>query len=61
VGTKRAASDTSSPLLQVALIDFMVETRDPDAPALLRSLEQNDSIDGLVRERARWGLDQLAS
>jgi hypothetical protein len=60
-GARRAVSDTSSPMLQVAVIDFMVETRDPEAPALFRSLAGNDAIDGAVRDRARWGLQQLAS
>jgi hypothetical protein len=60
-GTKRAVSDTASPLLQVAVIDFMVDTRDPQAPALFRALAQDQSVDALVRGRAQWGLDQLAS
>lgn len=60
-GTKRAAADASSPMLQVAIIDFMVETADPDAPALLRRLAQDTSLDASVRGRAEWGLRQLAS
>jgi hypothetical protein len=61
LGTKRAVTDASAPLLQVALIDFMVETRDPQAPGLLRTLAQNTSLDASVRDRARWGLEQFAS
>ncbi|HUR32644.1 MAG TPA: HEAT repeat domain-containing protein [Vicinamibacterales bacterium] len=61
LGTKRAIVDTSSPLLQVAVIDFMVDTRDPQAPALFRSLTQDASVDEAVRGRAQWGLDQFAS
>jgi hypothetical protein len=62
LGTKRAVTDpASSPLIQVAVIDFMVETRDPQAPALLRSLVQDTSVDESVRGRAQWGLDRLAS
>jgi hypothetical protein len=61
LGTKRAVSDPSSPLLQVAVIDFMVETRDPQAPALLRTLAQDQSLDELVRGRAQWGLERLQS
>jgi hypothetical protein len=61
LGTKRAVTDPSSPLLQVAVIDFMVETRDPQAPALLRTLADDRSLDELVRGRAQWGLERLQS
>jgi hypothetical protein len=61
LGTKRAAVDAGAPLLQVAVIDFMVETRDPQAPALLRALAQDPSQDASVRGRAQWGLEQFAS
>jgi hypothetical protein len=60
-GTKQAITDKTSPLLQVAVIDFMVDTRDPEAPALFRSLAQDTSVDESVRGRAQWGLEQLAS
>jgi HEAT repeat protein len=60
-GTKRAVGERSSPLLQVAVIDFMVETRDPQAAALFREIVQDTSIDAAVRGRAEWGLQQLAS
>lgn len=59
-GTQRAAGDRNAPLLQVAVIDFMVETRDPQALALLRTLAQDESLDDAVRGRARWGLEQLS-
>jgi hypothetical protein len=61
LGTKRAVTDRSWPLLQVAVIDFMVETRDPEAPALFRALAQDTSVDESVRGRAQWGLEQFAS
>jgi len=61
LGTKRAVTDKTSPMLQVAVIDFMVDTRDPQAPALFRTLAQDASLDELVRGRAQWGLDQFAS
>ncbi len=60
-GTKRAVADQTSPLLQVAVIDFMVETRDPQAPALFRTLAQDASLDESVRGRAQWALEQFAS
>ncbi|MGC4082351.1 MAG: HEAT repeat domain-containing protein [Vicinamibacterales bacterium] len=61
LGTKQAIADRNAPLLQVAVIDFMVETRDPEAPALFRSLAADASVDEAVRGRAQWGLDRLAS
>ena len=61
VGTKRVATDKSSPLLQVAVIDFMVETRDPQAADLFRTLAQDASLEPAVRGRAQWGLDHFAS
>ncbi len=61
LGTKQAVTDPSSPLLQVAVIDFMVETRDPQAPSLFRTLAQDAGVDALVRGRAQWGLERLSS
>lgn len=61
-GTRQAITDrSSSPLLQVAVIDFMVETRDPQAPALFNTLAQDSTLDALVRGRAQWGLERTAS
>jgi hypothetical protein len=61
LGTEQALADRTSPLIQVALIDFMVETRNPEAPALFRTLLQDASVDASVRGRAQWGLEQFAS
>ena len=61
LGTKRAITDKTSPMLQVAVIDFMVDTRDPQAPALFRTLAQDGSLDEQVRGRAQWGLERFAS
>lgn len=60
-GARQAVADSGAPLLQVAVIDFMVETRDPEAPSLFRRLADDASLDDAVRGRARWGLGQLAS
>jgi len=60
-GTKQAVADRTLPLLQVAVIDFMVDTRDPQAAALFRSLAQDASLDESVRGRAQWALDRLVS
>lgn len=61
LGTKRAVTETGSPLLQIAVIDFMVETRDPEAAPLLRQLSQDRAVDELVRGRAALGLERLSS
>lgn len=62
LGTRQAVTDRSaSPLLQVAVIDFMVETRDPQAPALFNALLQDTTVDVLVRGRAQWGLERTTS
>jgi HEAT repeat protein len=60
-GTRRAAADTSSPLLQIAVIDFMVETRAPEAESVLRQLSRDQTVDEAVRGRAAMGLERLAS
>lgn len=60
-GTMRAATDISSPLLQIAAIDFMVETRAPQTADLLREISQNQTMDELVRGRAQLALSRLAS
>ena len=39
----------------------MVETRDPQAPALFNALAQDATLDALVRGRAQWGLERTTS
>jgi hypothetical protein len=46
-------------MLQVAVIDFMVETRDPQARSVLGQLAADTRVDESVRGRAKWGLEQL--
>ena len=43
----------------VALIDFMVETRDRTAIDALRRLSEDPTEDAAVRDRAAWGVAQL--
>jgi hypothetical protein len=53
------ALDTQrSPLVQMALIDFVVETEDRDALGALRKLSQA-APNQAVRSRAAWGINQL--
>jgi hypothetical protein len=60
---RRAAIDVlqtkGAPLLQMALIDFVVETQDRDAAAALRRISADDQSDQTVRTRAAWGLEHL--
>jgi hypothetical protein len=57
--TLRALDTQSSPLVQMALIDFVVETRDREALDTLRRLSHDDTVNATVRARAVWGIDHL--
>jgi hypothetical protein len=59
--TTRALADSSFPLVQIALIDFMVETKDREAVDALRQLSEDTAVDEAVRGRAVWGIEQLTS
>lgn len=48
-----------NPLVQVAMIDFLVAARDRDATPELEKLARNESINSAVREAAKRGLAQL--
>jgi anti-sigma factor RsiW len=48
-----------SPMVQLALIDFMVDTRDKNAVPALAALERSAAADKNVKEKALWGLSQL--
>lgn len=49
----------SNPLVQVAMIDFLVAARDREAAPEFEKLARNDTIDRAVREAAQRGLAQL--
>ena len=48
-----------SPLVQIALIDFLVKTNERESVPTLRRLAQNPRVNDAVRSRAAWGLQQL--
>jgi hypothetical protein len=48
-----------SPLVQLALIDFIVDERDKGALPSLTALERSPTADKNVKEKALWGLSQL--
>ena len=57
--TIAALGETSFPLVQIALIDFMVETKDKGAIDALRRLAEDAMTNEAVRGRAAWGVEQL--
>lgn len=60
-GVLNALPRESSPLLQVAMIDFVVASRDEGAVPALDQLTRDPGTDAVVREAARRGLVQLGA
>lgn len=54
-----ALGTQTSPLVQMALIDFVVETREHTALDTLRKLAKDGTVNEAVRMRAAWGIDHL--
>ena len=54
-----AVSRQMSPLVQIALIDFIVEKHGREAVDTLRRLSMDDMLDAAVRARAKQGLQQI--
>jgi len=50
----------SSPLVQIALIDLMVEIRERKSIEALKKLMQANKLNPTVKERAEWGIQQLS-
>lgn len=59
-GLVEAFSYQKSPLVQIALVDSFVETRDQQARALLEKIRNDPQYLPEVRQRAAWGLAQPA-
>jgi len=55
----QSLSKQDSPMVQLALIDFIVDTRDKTAVPSLAALERSPTADKNVKEKALWGLSQL--
>ena len=49
----------TSPLVQIALVELLVDLKVTDAAPELRKLASDDTIDSSVRERANWALGKL--
>lgn len=58
-GLLNALEDQQSPLVQISLIDLFVEMHERDAKDNLRRIEQDSKANPAVRQRARWGIQQL--
>lgn len=58
-GVLNALPRETSPLVQVAMIDFVIASRDEGAAATLDALTRNPATDAVVREAARRGLVRL--
>ena len=58
-GVIEALQRQTSPLVQIALIDFIVEKNSREAADTLRRLSTDEMAEGAVRARARQGLQQI--
>jgi hypothetical protein len=58
-GVVQALSQRASPLVQIALIDFLVQARERTSVDTLRQIAADPALDAAVRGRATWGLEQL--
>jgi anti-sigma factor RsiW len=54
-----ALQEQQSPLVQVALIDQLVEWRDPQAAQHLEKLRHSPDLNPTVRQRAEWAISKL--
>lgn len=58
-GLMQSLSRQTSPLVQIALIDLIVEMREKQATAALKQLLGNEKVNADVKQRAEWGIQQL--
>ncbi|HUK52747.1 MAG TPA: zf-HC2 domain-containing protein [Candidatus Binatia bacterium] len=58
-GVTDALQNQQSPLVQVALIDQLLEWRDPDLAQRLRDLQRTPDLNPVVRERAEWAINKI--
>jgi hypothetical protein len=55
----QSLSQQTSPIVQVALIDLLVDLKERNAKQALRSVASDASADAEVRKRAHWALESL--
>jgi hypothetical protein len=58
-GTIQAVDRQASPLVQIALIDYMVKVNERESIGTLRRISEDPKVNAAVRARAAWGLQQL--
>jgi len=58
-GLVKSLDRQTSPMVQIALIDLLVEIRDKAAGEALKDLMQETGLNPEVRERAQWALAQM--
>jgi anti-sigma factor RsiW len=58
-GLVEALDRQTSPMVQIALIDVLVDIRDQHASGALKDLTQEAGLNPEVRERAQWALEHL--
>jgi anti-sigma factor RsiW len=58
-GVLDSLQEQQSPLVQVALIDLLLEWRDPDAAQRLQALQQTPNLNPTVRQRVEWAKSKL--
>jgi hypothetical protein len=59
-GAIEALPRQTSPLVQIALIDFLVEVAGRESTTTFRGLAQDPMLDQTVRDRAAWALQQVS-
>ena len=59
-GLLQALEKQKSPLVQITLIDWLVESKERQAIEVLTRISDQPQFQPKVRERARWGLRQLS-
>lgn len=59
-GIEDSFSHQQSPLVQIALVDLMVDLRDPAVVQKLKTIQQTPNLNPAVRQRVEWGIHQLS-
>jgi hypothetical protein len=59
-GLLQALEKQKSPLVQITLIDWLVESKERQAVDVLTRISEQPKFQPKVRERARWGLRRLS-
>jgi anti-sigma factor RsiW len=58
-GVLQALAKTDAPMVQAALIDYVVDMKDKESVDTLKQIAQDTSINESVRQHAEWGLEHL--